>query len=173
MEEITEVILIDKKLVLIRTLQFCAFVAVAVITPYFLNQFVTGSIINALFFITAEMMGIEAAFLLCLIPSLFSLSVGFLPLALAPMIPFIMVGNALLVLIFSKLKNKNFWLAAISASVIKFLFIYGASILLFNFAFKGNLPKTVLLMMSWSQLITALAGAVIAYVFLRVTKKYN
>jgi hypothetical protein len=173
MEEITEAISLDKKLVLTRTLQFCAFVVVAVVAPYFLNQLVTGSIINALFFISAELMGIEAAFLLCLIPSLFSLSVGLLPLSLAPMVPFVMTGNALLVLVFSKLKIKNFWLASISASVIKFLFIYGASILLFNFALKGNLPKTVLLMMSWPQLVTALSGAVIAYVFLRVIRKYN
>ena len=94
---------LDIKLIATKTFQLSVCVAIAVVAPYFLNQLITGSIVNALLFISASVFGLETAFLLCLIPSLISLYTGLLPLAIAPMIPFIMTGNALLVLIFYKL----------------------------------------------------------------------
>ena len=100
MEEQENVISLDIKLGAAKALQLSAFVAIAVTAPYFLNQLITGSIVNALLFISASVLGLESAFILCLIPSLISIYTGLLPLALAPMIPFIMTGNALLVLFF-------------------------------------------------------------------------
>jgi hypothetical protein len=164
------VVSIDIKLVLVKTLQFCGFVAIAVIAPYFGNQLITGSIVNALLFISASVMGVEAAFLLCLVPSLISLYTGLLPLGLAPMILFIMAGNALLILVFVKLKNSGFWLGAVSAALVKFAFIWLAGIILANSILHG-MAKNVLLMISWPQLATAIAGACIAYLFLQPSIK--
>lgn len=169
------VISLDIRKIVAKSLVFLGFVAIAVLAPYFGNQLVTGLIVNALLFISASVLGIEAAFLLCLVPSLISLYTGLLPLALAPMIPFIMMGNALLVLVFSKIKNwdvrrPNFWYAAISAAVIKYIFIFSAGTILANFVLH-DISKSVLLMISWPQLATSIAGAAIAYFVVLVIKK--
>ena len=174
MEEQENVISLDIKLIAIKTLQLSICVAVAVAAPYFLNQLVTGSIVNALLFISASIFGLETAFLLCLVPSLISLYTGLLPLAIAPMIPFIITGNALMVLIFSKATRlrqgygeaRNFWAGAIPAALVKYVFIYSVGTLLASSVLKGT-AKGVLLMISWPQLATAIAGASIAYLFLK------
>lgn len=174
-----KVFLFDKKLVLIKTLQLCLFIAIAVAAPYFKNQLITGSIVNALLFISVPVLGIESAFLLCLVPSLISLYTGLLPLALSPMIPFIMTGNALMVLVFSKLYNpstslkvKNFWLGALPAAFLKYLFIFITGSILAGSILKG-ISKTVFLMISWPQLATAIAGAALAFLFLKLKELRN
>ena len=166
-----KVILIDIKLIATKVFQLSVFVALAVAAPYFLNQFITGSIVNALLFISASFLGLEAAFLLCLIPSLISIYTGLLPIALAPIIPFIMTGNALMVLVFSKFSKNNFWVGAIPAAIIKFAFIWSVGMVLAGSVLKGSIAKNVLLMIGWPQLVTAIAGATIAYLFLKIIKK--
>jgi len=167
MEEQENAISFDLKSVAVKTLQLSIFVALAVAAPYFLNQLITGSIVNALLFISASVLGLESAFFLCLVPSLISLYTGLLPLALAPMIPFIMTGNALMVLIFSKFSKNNFWFGAIPAAFVKFIFIWCAGMVLANSILHG-IAKNVLLMISWPQLATAIAGSAIACLFLKM-----
>jgi hypothetical protein len=166
MKEQENIISLDIKSVAIKTLQLSVFVALAVLAPYFSNQLITGSIVNALLFISASVVGIEVAFLLCLIPSLISIYTGLLPLALAPMIPFIMTGNALLVLVFTVLKKRGFWFGAISAAIVKFAFIWGIGMILANSVLHG-IAKNIFLIISWPQFATAIAGAAIAYLFLK------
>lgn len=160
----------DLKSVATKTLQLAVFVMLAVVAPYFSNQLITGSIVNALLFISVAVLGTESAFLLCLIPSLISIYTGLLPLALAPMIPFIMTGNALLVLIFYTFGKKKFWAGAVPAVIIKFVFIWSVGMILANSVLSG-ISKNVLLIISWPQLATAIAGAVIAFIFLKTIKK--
>ncbi len=164
--------------VITKIFQLSIFVAIAVVAPYFGNQLVTGSIVNALLFISVIYLGIESAFMLCLIPSLISIYTGLLPLALTPMIPFIMTGNALMVLVFSRFfpstslmtAKNSFWLSAVSASVIKFIFIWSVGMLLANSVLHG-ISRVVMQMISWPQLVTSLSGACIAYLFLTIIKK--
>lgn len=171
MGEQENAISLDWKLVATKTFQLSIFVALAVVAPYFGNQLITGSIVNALLFISVTVLGLESAFLLCLIPSLISIYTGLLPLALAPMIPFIMTGNALLVLVFSKLSNKRFWFGAIPAVLVKYIFIWSVGMILASSILKGTIAKNILLMISWPQLVTAIAGAIIAFLFLKTIKK--
>ncbi len=191
MEERGNIQSLSWDLAVARVFQLSIFVAAAVLAPYFGNQLVTGSIINALLFISVSTMGIESAFLLCLVPSLISIYTGLLPLALAPMIPFIITGNALLVLVFSRLalapvksvpqsgtlsarsgqfNGVKFWLGAVPAALAKFVFIWITGTILANFVLH-SIVKNVLLMISWPQLATAIAGAAIAFVFLKAIKK--
>lgn len=169
MEE-EKVISLDLKLIATKTLQLSIFVAIAVVAPYFSNQLITGSIVNSLLFISVSLLGLESAFLLCLIPSLISIYTGLLPLALAPMIPFIMTGNALLISVFSRFSRKNYWLGALSAASIKFIFIWSVGMILAGSVLHGT-AKAVMLMISWPQLATAIAGAAIAFLFLKIIKK--
>jgi len=170
MEEQEDVLSIDKKLVASKLFQASIFLAIAILAPYFGNQFITGTFVNAMFFIAVVMVGIEYAFFLCLIPSLISIYTGLLPLILAPIIPFIMTGNAILILIFNKFYKKNFWLGAIPASFAKFIFIWSLGMILATSVLKNIAPK-VMLIISWPQLVTAIAGACMAYIFLKIIKK--
>jgi hypothetical protein len=171
MQEQENVVSINWTLIATKTFQLSICVALAVAAPYFANQLITGSIVNALLFISAATLGLESAFLLCLIPSLISIYTGLLPLALVPIIPFIMTGNALMVLTFYKLGKNNFWLGAIPAAIIKYIFIWSVGMLLVNSVLKGAIAKNVLLMISWPQFATAIAGATIAFLFLKIIKK--
>ena len=134
---------VDWKLVATKTFQLSICVALAVAAPYFLNQLITGSIVNALLFISASTLGLESAFLLCLIPSLISIYTGLFPLALAPMIPFIMTGNALLVLAFYFL-GKKYWVGAVSACNSEIYFYLVGWMVLAESVLHGIAPKVML-----------------------------
>lgn len=175
MEEIEEVLekkTIEKSLesAIAKILQLSFLVGLTVLAPYAGHQLITGTIVNALLFIAVALVGLEYAFFLCLIPSLISLYTGFLALAMAPIVPFIIVGNALLVFVFARLKNKGFWNAALPAAFIKFIFIFCAAFILANSLLHG-MAKNLILMFSWPQLATAIAGAAIAFIFLKIVKK--
>ncbi len=148
--------------------QFIILMGIAVTAPLLAHQqAISGPIINAALFISTVLLGVRGAILIALVPSLIALSVGLLPPILAPMIPFIMLGNAILILAFSYLREKNYWLAMISASLIKFLFLWGTSSIVINLLLKKEIAQKIALMMGWPQLLTALAGGLIAYLFLR------
>lgn len=147
-------------------------ILVASILPHYIhNQLITGTIVNATLFLGATMLGSGLAATIGLVPSVAALASGLLPLALAPMVPFIMISNAILVLAFSSLRKNNFWLAAITASLLKYLFLLATT----SVVTKIILQKTTAIaaattMMNWLQLATALVGATIAYGILKSSK---
>ena len=151
--------------------QFALLTGIATLAPLFQHQAITGPIINATLFISTILLGIQAGVLIGLIPSLIALSVGLLPATLAPMIPFIVAGNTILVVVFNYLKEKNYWLAIVGASLLKFIFLFNTSSIVINLLFKKEVASKVAIMMSWPQLLTALAGGLIAYCFLKTFKK--
>ena len=166
---LTKIAIINRKRI-ITLAQFITLVGVPSLAPLFLNQLVTGPTVNAVLFIAAVILGGEKAILIGLIPSSFALAVGLLPVVLAPMIPFIMIGNAILVLVFSYLWRKNYWLAIFSASFLKFIFLASSSSLVMDLVLKKELASKVSLIMSWPQFLTAIAGGFIAYIFLKGLK---
>jgi hypothetical protein len=92
---------------------------------------------------------------------------GILPPPLAPLIPFIALGNAILVILFFWLKSKNKIFGIIIASLVKFLVLVSAVRLLVQ------VPPAVAQMMSFPQLITALAGGFIALLVMNIFKRAN
>ena len=151
--------------------QLVALLALAGAAPLFLSQQITGPIVNALLFIATVILGVQGAVVVAFFPSVFALSVGLLPLPLAPMIPFIMVGNFVLVVVFEYFRIKNFWLGVVVASLVKFLFLWASSSLIVSSLLSSQLATTVSAMFSWPQLITALIGGVIAFIFLKRIKR--
>ena len=143
--------------------QVAVLTSVAVAAPLSQNQFITGTIVNATLFMAAANLNISGAILICLLPSLVALSVGTLPFALAPLIPNIILSNILLVLTFVSLKKLNHWPKIIIASFLKFTFLFSSSYLFMNILFVNPMASKYMAMMSWPQLITALAGGVLAY----------
>lgn len=152
-------------------IKFGIVLAMASIVPMFHNQLATGPIVNAILFISAVLLGLEKTFFICLIPSVIAMSVGLLPPVLAPIVPFIMISNVLMVFVFFYTKKANYWTAMVLASFVKFLFLYVASFGVVNLVLKKELAAAVITMMSWPQLLTALAGGILAYFFLKFIKK--
>ena len=168
--EQSKILSLEKSTILVLV-KLLALLGVIIIAPFFFNQAITGSVVNAILFISVVIIGARRAVLLAVIPSLIALSVSSLPWVLFPMVPFIMAGNIILIYVFDYARKNNYWLAVILASALKFVFLYSASFLVVNLIIKKQLAGTVSLMMSWPQLLTALAGGVIAYLFLKSIRK--
>ncbi len=151
---------------------FAVLLFIASFAPLLGNQLLTGSLVNAALFFAAYYLGFQAAVLISLIPSIIALSIGLLPAVLAPMVPFIMVGNIILVTTFHCLKER-IWIAAFLASLLKFAFLFTASFVVAEIISKEEIVSRVLTMMSWPQLFTALAGALflIGYHFISSSRR--
>jgi len=146
---------------------FASLLSIALVVPLSHRQNVTGPVVNATLFITTSILGTQAGILVGLIPSVVALSAGLLPPVLAPMVPFIMIGNTILILSFDALKNKNYWISVATSSFLKFIFLYATSSVVVNLLLKKDIAQQVVIMMSWPQLVTAIAGGVLAYLFLK------
>jgi hypothetical protein len=152
---------------------FTGLMAVAIVLPRFIhNQFVTGPIVNATLFLAAYYLGNGPAILVGLVPSVTALSAGLLPMPLAPMVPFIMISNAILIISFNWLRKMNFGIAAIVSSLAKYVFLYATAILVISKIMPQTLAtKASLVMMAWPQLVTAGVGALIAFGIIKVIKR--
>ncbi len=151
--------------------QFASLLAIAVILPLFHQQWLTGPLVNAILFIAVVLLGSQNAIIMGLLPSTIALAAGLLPAVLAPMVPFIIISNTIMIVAFDKAKDKNFWVGIVGASVLKFIFLWSTSYLVIHLLLKKEIAAKVSAMMSWPQLVTAIAGGVIAYVFLKSIKK--
>jgi len=137
--------------------------AIAVSAPLLKNQFITGTIVNACLYCAVFFIPFSSAVISALVPSLVAVSIGLLPLALAPAIPFIMTANVILMTVFKKLYRKNYLLAVIGASLIKFLFLFSTSRLIILNIVSSKIVSKVIVMLSWPQMVTALAGGLISF----------
>jgi len=134
-------------------------------------QMVSGPLVNATLFIVCVLISRRSAILLALAPSPIALLSGVLPFVLAPMIPFIMLGNILMIYGFDYLYKKNYWSGVGLGAFLKFVFLYVTSQLMIHYFLTGSIPVKIAVIMSWPQLITALLGGIIAYFFLKAIKK--
>lgn len=151
-------------------LTFTVLLGIAIMALLAHNQYVTGSLVNATLLIAVAMLGMRDGILIGLIPSSVALATGLLPAVLAPMIPFVIMGNAILVMAFGYLRNKNYWLGALTGAFLKFAFLFATSSIVANLILSEPIAGTAAVMMSWPQLVTAIAGSIIAFGFLRFTK---
>jgi len=165
-----KIIALNKEKILALT-KFVLILGLSILAPLFKNQLITGPIVNALLYIAIVILGLSSAIFIGLLPSAVSLATGLLPIILAPMIPFIIIGNSILVIVFNYFYRKNYWLGVGMASLFKFLFLFVSSQTLVNFFLKSSLAAKAASMMSWSQLYTAIIGGIIAFIFLRFLKK--
>lgn len=152
---------------LIKTL---VFIGVVVIIPSLIHiQWITGPIVNAILFLAVILVGGRNALLIGLIPSIIALYFGLLPAPLAPLIPFIMISNAILVVLFDWLK-KNYWTAIIVAATVKFLFLHVSTSTIMDLILRKELAPKVAQILSWPQFYTALIGGFIAWIFIKFYK---
>lgn len=160
-----------KRAVAIEVAKFAALLGAALTAPLIGQQAITGTIVNCTLFLAAALLGRRGAVLIALVPSIFALATGLLPLILAPMIPAIMIGNVILIMVFDFFRKKNYWLGMASASFLKFIFLAGVSSVVIDLFLKKEVASQVAAILSWPQLLTALAGGVAAYLLLKGANK--
>ncbi len=147
-----------------KALFFALGLAICLALPaFFHNQWVTGPVINATLLLTTVLVGPTEAVLLGLMPSTMAFLGGLLPLPLAPMLPFIMIGNAVLVMTFHIVRPKHFWVAVGLAALLKTAFLHGSVVFLLSRMLDSGLTAKLATMMSWPQFFTAIIGGMIAY----------
>ncbi len=123
-------------------------------------QYITGPLINMVLFISAMVVGWGGVLIGGLTPWIAFIR-GILPPPLAPMIPFIIMGNIILVIIYYLLRKQNNYLAVVLAASTKF------AVLSYGVKHVVNIPPKVAQMMQLPQLLTALAGGLLALFLLK------
>jgi len=151
--------------------QLSVLISLSILAPLLKTQSLTGSLVNATLFLATALLGTRQGILVGLLPSLISLSIGLLPMILFPMIPFIIISNIILVLIFDYLRKKNYWLGVVSASFIKFLFLFLTSSFVISLFVENQIAMKFSSMMGIPQFFTAITGGLIASIVLRAFKK--
>lgn len=157
--------------------QFLILGSVAIFLPFVLHvQLITGPIVNAILILTLFLCGIRSAVTLALVPSLMALAGGLLPAILAPVVPFIMISNLILIFSveylykkFEQVKN-GYWIGLVAGAGLKWSFLFLTTGLISNLLIKQELAIKVAEMMSWPQLATAIAGGIIAFGILKPLK---
>ena len=154
-------------------LTLAVLIGIAIAAPLlFKQQLITGTIVNATLIIGVSLLGARDGLLIGLLPSSVALATGLLSPALAPLIPFIIIGNAILVLTFSYLSRINYWVGVIVGSLLKFGFLYGTSTVVIGLLINKQVAPAVAQMLSWPQLVTALAGGILAFGLVKLVRKF-
>ena len=148
----------------VRVFVFAVFLAILIVLPALIhNQWITGSLVNAILLLSAILIGPMEAVILGLMPSVVALSTGLLPLPMAPMIPFIMIGNALLIVAFCYLRNQNYAFRLGISALLKFALLHFVVTFAIPELLEDGVFAKLFVMMSWPQLITAVVGGIIIY----------
>lgn len=146
--------------------RFIALLSVAIFAPALNSQALTGTIVNATLFVAAVVIGVPGAILIGIIPSVVSAMTGLLAPAILPMVPFIVVSNAILIVLFAKLGTKSYWKGMVVASFVKFAFLSIVSLFVIRLFVPAKVASQLALMMTWPQLFTAISGGILAYLVL-------
>jgi hypothetical protein len=150
----------------------------AAILPFFLHlQLVTGPLINAMLILAAVILGLRWAIILSIFPSIMAMAGGLLLPVMLPVVPYIIMSNMIMVALvdyyFKSDKNANngYWKGVLSGALAKSFFLMMASASVLTFMNNPQAIKLAVSAFGIVQFLTALAGACIAFVFLKYIKK--
>jgi hypothetical protein len=153
--------------------RLAALMALGLLIPNLgMPQWLTGPLVNALLILTVLWLGVTQAILVGLVTPLAAALSGVLPLPLLVMIPFIALSNAVFVSVFGSLRSTNRWTALVAGAVAKSALLFVAVTVLvarpLSLIVAGQtqavlVPAAIANMMTWPQLLTALAGGSIAF----------
>ena len=148
-----------------------------------LPQPITGPFVNFMLILTTLIINPTAGILLGSITPLIAVLRGQLPPLLLPMVPFIIAGNAVLVIFFSLpvsmtktgyskiVRQSAPWIGILLGAFLKFVLLYFSATLVLPILFARSLPDSVIAMMALPQFITAIVGGVLALFFHRLLSK--
>ena len=155
-----------------RVLLFACFAAITLAPLTMIHaQWLTGPLVNAMLLLTCVLVGPMEAVILGLFPSPTALVSGLLPLPLAAMLPFIMIGNALYVATFFGLQKRSMIIGIVAASLVKDFVLPVSSHFLSATLLPASAVPLASVMMGVMQGVTALAGGAIALVLLSFIRR--
>lgn len=164
----------------LAVLVFTGLSVLSLILPFSLGhlQWLVGTIVNACLFLAAIFLPKKFFAPLIVLPSLGVLGRGIIfgPFTsfLIYFLPFIWLGNLTLILVFKALYKKSsdfkYFLFMFCAASVKYLFLSVIASLYFKFHL---VPAIFLQTMGAIQLLTALAGGLIAFAVLEIHGKYH
>jgi hypothetical protein len=150
--------------------EFGALTAIAVLVPLLLGQpqLLVGSAVNFMLIMAAiNVRGWKKILPLIVLPSVAAVAGGFLfgpfTIFLVYMVPFIWVGNAILVFVFKYLyvtKGKNYAITLLIAAGLKAGFLFATALLLINLSI---LPLIFAMAMGVMQIVTAIVGGFLVF----------
>jgi hypothetical protein len=159
---------------------FLTLSGIATFLPFFIHiQWITGPIINAILIIVLLLIDYKSALLVSVVPSFMALAGGLLPFFLAPLIPFIILGNILFVTsvrwFYENIKNDNkgYWLGVFIGAGLKYLLIFISALVLKQFILEIPFSIAITKLIGWAQFYTAVIGGIIAYGILKFIKKLD
>lgn len=151
-------------------IEFCVVSFLSFAIPFFIPhpQLLTGSIVNSFIIFAALRFRGKNILPVILLPSIAAFFRGLLfgpfTIFLAYLIPFIWIGNALLLFSMKYLHaklNKNYFLSLLAGALLKSLFLFASAFLLYS---TIHLPALFLESMGVLQFITALIGGILTFI---------
>lgn len=141
-----------------------------------INQFFVGSVVNAVLILAASICGIWWGVLIGVLTPITAWVLRQLASPLLPFTPFIMVSNAIFVVVFSTLDKKiksGKYIGYGLGAVLKFLFLFVAASRFVTFAtgLPDKISKNIVAMMGIPQLITAIIGGGAALIIVNIIEK--
>jgi len=143
------------------------------VVPFYLGypQWLVGTLVNAFLFLSVVFLPKNLFFPLIVLPSLGVLARGVIFGSLTPFLiyflPFIWLGNLILILSFRKMYNFNYIFSLIASATAKFLFLTLIANIYFRFSI---VPQMFLQTMGILQFLTALAGGIISLIVFKTWK---
>ncbi len=144
-----------------------------------LGQLVTGSLVNLVLIVAVMVAGLASGLTIAIVSPILASILGISPLWV--LVPFIALGNTVLVLLWHFIANSkkgkmavNYGIAWITAAVAKFAVLFvGVALVLVPLILKLPEPKASVISGSFSfpQLFTALIGGAVAMLIIPVLKK--
>lgn len=160
------------------------FLAIAVVfqligraAPPEVSQYLVGSVVNAVLLISTFICGIWWGIAVGVFTPITAWILGQLNPLMAPFIPFIIIGNIIIILFFGIFKNYDKWgkyVGLVLGALAKYAFLYFAAVKLVYIFRLGIAPKIAAKLsvaMGLPQLFTALLGGVIAIAIITILAK--
>jgi hypothetical protein len=164
-----------KKLLITKSNLFTYFLCYTIPFLVAQPQILTGSIVNAIIFASAERrMDKKSLYPILILPSLGAVTHGMLfgpqTFFLFYFLPFIWLGNYIQISIFSLTKKQKYPVRIAAAATAKCLLLF----IVANIYFQMNIvPNLFVTSMGFIQLTTALIGGILAYFILQFIKKHD
>ncbi|WP_207644732.1 ECF transporter S component [Caloranaerobacter ferrireducens] len=131
-----------------------------------------GPLVNMVLIMSGALVGTLSGIIVGCLTPLIAFFVGIMPKF--PLIPFIMIGNALLVIIFNYIRNKTSkwgdYLGLIGAAFVKFVWL-AFSVRYLVKLFMPKVPAKLIVALSLPQLYTALIGGFLAVLIIKMLPK--
>ena len=150
--------------------------ALAVTIPFFISgpQWLTGTMVNTFLFLFISKLPLRKSIPIIVLPSIAALAHGVVFGPLTPFLfyflPFIWLGNLLMISLFSAFKKRNYLFAVGLASIGKFVLLMSMAFLYFNLKI---VPQSFITSMGLIQLTTAFSGGLLSFGILGFVKKQS